>query len=497
MKEEKLVKGKTTSDKSFSVKWMYALAGGGLAILLVAAALTAFFWHAHKLEQRQALLISRYWQTYLADHYAAHGSWDAVALLVEQTVKGLEWAVDGRIRLKIVNFEGEPVFDSDLAGDRTDQSVWKGAGQEVKSDLIHDTNRTRQDAGQTGHGLHPVLVDGQIVGFYQSDYDGNISLPGWLWAVFLLIVVAGSAGSMFISRRMLRSIAEPLVNISDKLDHISSRNRRIRAKLNTVKNCQTTASDVMEDHLVNSLPVMIMEKLSRLEGELDLLERVRKTMVADIAHELRTPLAILRAKLENALYREESIPPEQIIVMHDEVYRMSKLIRDLNSLVIAETGQLPLERSWFSLKSLFEQLVELMMPEAEEKGISITMSGFDSPVYIYADRERLQQVFVNLSSNASRYARSRIEVVCSQTDTHIYIEVRDDGIGIEEEDLPHVFDRFYRSSLEGGRGSAGLGLGLAIVKEFVQAHGGDVSVESRWNEGCKFKVVLPVFQEQE
>jgi len=116
-------------------------------------------------------------------------------------------------------------------------------------------------------------------------------------------------------------------------------------------------------------------------------------------------------------------------------------------------------------------------------------------------------VFVNLLGNALRYARSTIEISCSQQETHFLIAIGDDGIGIEEEDLPHVFDRFYRSPRSSkaaddrtGAGgadgrSSGLGLGLAIVKEFVQAHGGFVSAESRWNEGSVFKVTLPVFQE--
>ena len=409
--------------------------------------------------------------------------------------------------------------------------------------------------------MRPVLAEGRIVGYFHAEYDANMGVPAWFWTALLLAAAAGGAGWLAVSLRMYRHGIRPLLVISSRLDQMlmrsgpvdkmaepaqtaatrtsaltSSRDRparrsgqdddkaqskrelRFSADLenpargtdrSVAKTERESSTEMNRERGAETALLLsaISDKLTRLEERLDLLERVRKTMVADIAHELRTPLTVVRAKLENALFRQEAIPPEQIVILHEEVYRVSKLIRDLNSLVLAESGRLPLERSWFSLKQLMEQLAETMLPEAEEAGVSVTMSGFDSPCHIYADRERLQQVFVNLLGNALRYARSRIEVACSQDDTRIHIVVKDDGIGIEEEDLPYVFDRFYRSSRasgaaaarssesDGGGRTSGLGLGLAIVKEFVNAHGGSVSVESKWNEGSAFQVTLPVFRE--
>jgi signal transduction histidine kinase len=401
--------------------------------------------------------------------------------------------------------------------------------------------------------MRPVLAEGRIVGYFHAEYDANMGVPAWFWTALLLAAAAGGAGWLAVSVRMYRHGIRPLLGISSRLDQMlmrsgrvdeaeeaaqtaaartsaltslrdrpasiggqdggkahSKRELRISADLeNPARGIDRSVAETGRERDTETAQLLsaISDKLARLEARLDLLERVRKTMVADIAHELRTPLAVVRAKLENALFRQEAIPPEQIVILHEEIYRVSKLIRDLNSLVLAESGRLPLERSWFSLKQLMEQLAETMLPEAEEAGVSVTMSGFDSPCHIYADRERLQQVFVNLLGNALRYARSRIEVACSQDDTRIHIVVKDDGFGIEEEDLPYVFDRFYRSSRasgpvaarssgsDGGGRPSGLGLGLAIVKEFVNAHGGSVSVKSKWNEGSAFQVTLPVFRE--
>jgi Signal transduction histidine kinase len=497
-----------------SGKWRYALAGVAVAIGLAAVSAAVALWHLHELEQRQSRFVDRYWDAYLSDYYFLNGSWETAASRLEEALTSLERAVGGRMGLAVWDADGGTVFAGGTAVD--------AAASEMR----------------------PVLAEGRIVGYFRAEYDANMGVPAWFWTALLLAAAAGGAGWLALSMRMYRHGIRPLLGISSRLDQMLTRGGRVdemaepaqtaaartsafsssREQPASIRSRELRISADLEHPargIERSVAVKerergtetalllsdISDKLARLEERLDLLERVRKTMVADIAHELRTPLAVVRAKLENALFRQEAIPPEQIVILHEEVYRVSKLIRDLNSLVLAESGRLPLERSWFSLKQLMEQLAETMLPEAEEAGVSVTMSGFDSPCHIYADRERLQQVFVNLLGNALRYARSRIEVACSQDDTRIHIVVKDDGIGIEEEDLPYVFDRFYRSSRasgaaaarssesDGGGRTSGLGLGLAIVKEFVNAHGGSVSVESKWNEGSAFQVTLPVFRE--
>jgi len=435
-------------------RWRYALAGSAVTLLMALVAAALALWHEHGIEQRQARFMERYWDTCLSDLYLSSGSWEAAASRVERTLADVQRDAGGRIGLAVWDEDGKPVFAGGTAPDA-------GAG-----------------------GMRPVLADGRIVGYFRATYDGSLRIPAWFWLALLAAVAAGGAGWAALAAHAQRSSLRPLRDISFRLDRLLERSGADKAPF----------------------PRNMMDKLARLEERLDLLERVRKTMVADIAHELRTPLSVVRAKLENALLRQESVPPEQVVLLHNEIYRVSKLIRDLNFLVQAEAGRLPLERDWFSLKELVERVAETMEPEMEEAGIALTLSGFDSPCRVYADRERLQQVFVNLLGNALRYARSRIEIACSRDDAYIHVAVRDDGIGIEEEDLPHVFDRFYRSPRASGtashpseRGNAGrtegLGLGLAIVKEFVRAHGGSVSVESRWNEGSVFTVTLPVFRE--
>jgi signal transduction histidine kinase len=222
-------------------------------------------------------------------------------------------------------------------------------------------------------------------------------------------------------------------------------------------------------------------------------------MVADVAHELRTPLSIMRAQIDNALYNQADIEPSQAALLQAEVYRMSKLLGDLQQLALAESGHLLLNQTWFPLQPFLAAIVDAFTIDAEEKNIAVLLN-CSSPFRVYADEDRLRQVFVNLIGNALRFARSRIEITVKLESPDYVITVTDDGMGIEAEDLPYIFERFYSGVVKrrepASTSSSGLGLGLPIVKQWIETHKGTVRVSSRWNEGTVFHVQLPVFYEQ-
>ncbi|MDF2670392.1 MAG: two-component system sensor histidine kinase, partial [Paenibacillus sp.] len=244
---------------------------------------------------------------------------------------------------------------------------------------------------------------------------------------------------------------------------------------------------------------LIEDKLNQLSQKLYRLETVRKSMVADVAHELRTPLSIMRAQIDNALYNQADIEPSQAALLQAEVYRMSKLLGDLQQLALAESGHLLLNQTWFPLQPFLAAIVDAFTIDAEEKNIAVLLN-CSSPFRVYADEDRLRQVFVNLIGNALRFARSRIEITVKLESPDYVITVTDDGMGIEAEDLPYIFERFYSGVVKrrepASTSSSGLGLGLPIVKQWIETHKGTVRVSSRWNEGTVFHVQLPVFYEQ-
>ncbi|MBO9609341.1 MAG: HAMP domain-containing histidine kinase [Paenibacillaceae bacterium] len=227
-------------------------------------------------------------------------------------------------------------------------------------------------------------------------------------------------------------------------------------------------------------------------------EEARRRLVADVAHELRTPLSIMQLKLENMQQTGLSVPPEMLLRLHDEVLRLSLLVDDLHVLSLAESGRLALDRQPLDLAERLEQLVEDVKPEAEEHGLTVRFRTSAQPVTVMADTRRITQVFINLLTNAIRYTPSGGTIIVDIADRivepdrdYACVSVIDSGIGIPAEELAHLFDRFYRVEEARSRYSGGTGLGLSIADQFVKAHGGRIRVDSRAESGTTFAVYLP------
>ncbi|MDQ1914802.1 ATP-binding protein [Paenibacillus sp. GD4] len=227
-------------------------------------------------------------------------------------------------------------------------------------------------------------------------------------------------------------------------------------------------------------------------------EEARRRLVADVAHELRTPLSVMQLKLENYQQAGHHVPPEMLLRIHDEVIRMSLLVDDLHVLSLAEAGRLSLDRKPLDLTVLLERIVDDVKYEAEENGLDIRLRPISKPVTVMVDVRRITQVFINLLTNAIRYTPDGGMITVELKDRVIErdaffasVSVIDTGIGIKEEELPHLFDRFYRVDEARSRHTGGTGLGLSIVHHFVRAHGGFIRVASQPDEGTIFTVYLP------
>lgn len=227
-------------------------------------------------------------------------------------------------------------------------------------------------------------------------------------------------------------------------------------------------------------------------------EEARRRLVADVAHELRTPLSIMQLKLENAQHSGHDVPLEMLLRLHDEVIRLGLLVEDLHLLSLAEAGRLALDCKPLDLSARLAQVVADVQMEAEENGLEIGFCSNTRPVMVTADARRITQVFINLLTNAIRYTPEggTISVVIEEKVTErnaVYacVSVIDTGIGIPAEELTHLFDRFYRVEKARSRHSGGTGLGLAIAHHFVRAHGGFMRVVSEPNQGTTFTVYLP------
>ena len=229
-----------------------------------------------------------------------------------------------------------------------------------------------------------------------------------------------------------------------------------------------------------------------MASELAATEELRRTLVADVAHELRTPLSNIRGYLEAMRDGMLSADKATLGSMHEEVLLLTRLIEDLQQLALAESGQLRLDIKPCDLSQLVMSAVAGLQPQIEPKGINIT-TDVGGGTMVQADPERIGQVLRNLLANAANYTSSggNIRISVLQSSDEIRVEVQDTGTGIPEEELPFVFERFYRVDKSRSRATGGVGLGLTIAKRLVEAHGGKINVESREGLGSTFTFVIP------
>ncbi|CAG7658719.1 ATP-binding protein [Paenibacillus allorhizosphaerae] len=244
----------------------------------------------------------------------------------------------------------------------------------------------------------------------------------------------------------------------------------------------------------------IAKSLNAMTRQLVQAEDVRRKLVADVAHELRTPITILRGKFD--LFQHEGLPiaPENMLPIQDELIRLTRLVDDLHQLSLAEARKLQLDLKPTDLPDLLGRVIERLQHDAEAKDISISFTKESNLPPIRIDQHRMIQVFMNLIGNAVRYtpAGGSVSIAVKLPPPNdsgplvLQIEVADTGQGIAPEHIPFVFNRFYRTDEARNRNNGGMGLGLAIAREFVLAHQGEIKVQTEVGRGSVFTVFLPL-----
>ena len=236
----------------------------------------------------------------------------------------------------------------------------------------------------------------------------------------------------------------------------------------------------------------LARSFNTMAEELATTEQIRRNLVADVAHELRTPLSNIGGYLE--AIRDDVVKADAATIssMHEEVVLLTRLIEDLQELALAESGQMTLYIQPCNLSELVKKAIAAAQPQAEAKGIRIGMDAVGD-ARVQVDPERISQVLRNLLVNAASYtsAGGSIQVSLHAKPGEVEVSVADTGPGIAEEDLPYVFERFYRVDKSRSRATGGVGLGLTIAKRLVEAHGGSIRVDTQLGVGTNFTFSLP------
>jgi two-component system phosphate regulon sensor histidine kinase PhoR len=229
--------------------------------------------------------------------------------------------------------------------------------------------------------------------------------------------------------------------------------------------------------------------------ELKKLEQMRKDFVANVSHELKTPITSIKGfsetLLDGAMKEEETLEAFLRIILN-ESDRLQMLIEDLLDLSRIEQHGFHLNIEELDIVILLNEMITLLKGKAEGKNIELHLAHIASPIFVKGDYSRLKQVFINLLSNAITYTPTGgfVEIDVKENEEKVYIQIKDTGIGIEKEEIPRIFERFYRIDKARSRNSGGTGLGLAIVKHIVEAHKGSISVTSVKDKGTTFTISL-------
>lgn len=330
----------------------------------------------------------------------------------------------------------------------------------------------------------PLVIKGETIGTFMAYPDKSSSvirleqqfveqvnitiLFGFLVAVLLSLIVG-----LFLSKK----ITKPLTQLVSGIEQVS--------KGETNHQISIDSKDEFRQ---------LGEAFNNMTDTLERTEHIRKSLVADVAHELRTPLAIIRAKLESIQTGALEASEEVILHVSDEVYRLSRLVNDLQQLSLAESGTLPLHKKRTEINGFIESIIPQFHWIAVEKNIRLDFNKSSNDIFLEIDPDRMTQVVVNLLGNAFRYTPESglITINVKLVDSTIVLSFQDTGPGIDEEKLPLIFERFYRTDESRKRDDSGAGLGLSIAKGFVEVHGGNIKVTSTKGEGTMFEVILPL-----
>ncbi len=235
----------------------------------------------------------------------------------------------------------------------------------------------------------------------------------------------------------------------------------------------------------------LIDTINNLAQSLENQETLRKRLTADVAHELRTPLATLRSYLEAMIDGIWEADPARLKSCHEEIMRITRMVGDLEMLAKYDSDNLVLNKVSFDLLELTRHVVGNFESDYLKKGVTINFIGKEK--WICADKDKINQVISNILSNALKYTPSggTVDVTVKEGKDSGEIKIKDNGTGIGEDDLPFIFERFYRADKSRTRLTGGSGIGLAIARSIVEAHKGNIEVRSKLNEGTEFTVILP------
>lgn len=400
------------------------------------------------------------------------GKWDQAIL--EKV--GIPYLLEGYM-VKLTDSTGKILWDSRMA----DKQVYQQAMEKIKNRQLSHFGEFQPSLLTSKYKLEPKKDVKAVleISYYSTHFltDHDLMFLAYLNNALLWIAGLSFLTALGVSTLLSRTISS-----------------QITAVINTAQEMAKGTSNINVD-----LEQSNVEEIKKLGAAIKYLDRNlkekeagNKRLTADIAHELRTPLSTLQGHLEAMLEGIWQPTQERLVSCHEEIIRMIGLVNNLEKLNKYDTGQIKLSKTKFDLAELTKNIATNFEGNFLKRKISFKYAGQDCEVF--ADREKMGQVIVNLLSNSLKYTveGGRVFISVSTDDQFVYLVVNDSGIGIARADLPKIFDRLYRTDLSRARATGGAGIGLAIAKAIIEAHGGQIEVVSQEGKGTEFTVIIPI-----
>jgi two-component system sensor histidine kinase BaeS len=419
------------------------------------------------LEENNAMFMGRLEQN-LELYYDETGSWDNVQQLYFNS-SSTNGPGNGMMMRGMMSMNMS-MHNFDFLLLNTDGKVIADSASTRIGEVGADLKGKSQDLFVKGDKVGTLVVQQHKLQNLEEEFlhSSNITI------LFSGLVAAAMA--VLFSIWIARKITQPLRNLVIGIKQVARREKVDKVIIST--------KDEFHD---------LGEAFNDMSQKLERNEEIRQALVADVAHELRTPLSILQGKLESI--QEGAIAPTEEIVLEltDEVYRLNRLVSDLQQLSLAEAGKLPLHTKSVDFKQFVDRICIHLQWLADEKEISLVHDKIPEKCLMEIDADRMTQVIVNLIGNALRHTAKHgvVEISTEEQDHSFLIRISDTGSGIPEDAIPFIFERFYKMDPSRTRNDSGTGLGLSIAKGFVEAHGGSITVESEVNKGTAFSITLP------
>lgn len=402
----------------------------------------------------------------LTAFYQQTGNWDGVSAVFANYGMGM-----GMGRGRGQGRSGPPVVLADTNG----QIVYDERGTRVDSSLTTDERTSAQ----------AIMANGKTIGYLFLNAQGRGVLApaeqSFLDQLRITLIVAALAVGVvgiLLGLVISRTIAAPLSHLAQAARAFAARDWKLRVQVKG-------ADEIVE----------VAHEFNTMADELEHAETLRRNLIADIAHELRTPLTVLQGNLRAMLDEVYPLERSEIATLYDETRLLSRLVDDLRELALAESGRLQLNLQDVDVAMTLRAAITNFFTVADAQGVQLQVQAAEN-LHVRADPDRFAQILRNLIANALQHTPhgGRISMQWTRDSRQFQfakISVMDTGDGIAAEDLPHVFDRFYRGDKSWARVNGGTGLGLAIAKTWVEAMGGEIQVESEVGHGSYFSFTLP------